>query len=137
MDDEERAALRTVGGDPDDLRAQLGQAWARLALREDNIRLGAVPRLLGTEDVNTRHDDRTPLHFVAQAAAPELVALLLDARADIDTVTDKGMLAIYLGDHVLGHRADRHCPLTASPRSRPDQGGHEIVLRKGTGSIST
>ncbi|WP_371856470.1 ankyrin repeat domain-containing protein [Nocardia anaemiae] len=85
-----------------------------------------MPRLLGTEDVNTRHnDDRTPLHFAAQAAASELVALLLDSGADIDAVTDKGMPGDLLGDDVLGHGADRHCPLTASQGSQPSQGEHE------------
>ncbi|WP_433521670.1 ankyrin repeat domain-containing protein [Nocardia pseudovaccinii] len=54
--------------------------------------LDAVRRLLGTEDVNARDNhDWTPLHFAAQAGAPELVALLLDAGADIAAVTDKGM----------------------------------------------
>ncbi|MEV2226822.1 ankyrin repeat domain-containing protein [Nocardia vinacea] len=58
--------------------------------------LDAVRRLLGTEDVNARDDhDWTPLHFAAQAAAPELVGLLLDTGADIDAVTDKGMPTIY------------------------------------------
>ncbi|WP_327097356.1 ankyrin repeat domain-containing protein [Nocardia vinacea] len=96
-------------------------------MRENSIRLGAAPRLLGTEDVNTRHnDDRTPLHFAAQAATPELVALLLDSGADINAVTDKKMPGDLLGDHVLGHGADRHCPSTASQGSRPNQGEHEI-----------
>ncbi|WP_063045131.1 ankyrin repeat domain-containing protein [Nocardia pseudovaccinii] len=58
--------------------------------------LDAVRRLLGTEDVKARDNhDWTPLHFAAQAGAPELVALLLDAGAEIDAVTDKGMPEIY------------------------------------------
>ncbi|WP_327116630.1 ankyrin repeat domain-containing protein [Nocardia sp. NBC_01730] len=58
--------------------------------------LAAVQRLLATEDVNAIDEHEwTPLHFAAQAASPEVVALLLDSGADIDAVTDKGMPAIY------------------------------------------
>jgi ankyrin repeat protein len=58
--------------------------------------LAAVQRLSNTEDINaTDNNGWTALHFAAQAAAPDVIAYLLDAGADIDAVTAKGHPAIY------------------------------------------
>jgi ankyrin repeat protein len=58
--------------------------------------LQQVQRLLATEDVNARDNEGwTPLHFAAQSGEPEVVALLLDAGAQVDALNDKGMPPIY------------------------------------------
>ncbi|WP_405160791.1 ankyrin repeat domain-containing protein [Nocardia sp. NBC_01499] len=72
--------------------------WGRTPLHYAALKgdLDAIERLLATEDVNVRdNDDWTPLHFAAQEAQPQAVERLLDAGADIDALTEKGMPAIY------------------------------------------
>lgn len=75
-------------------RDEFGRTPLHYAARDGD--LAATERMLATEDVNAADNDGwTPLHFAAQAAAPEVVARLLDAGADIDAVTTKGHPAIY------------------------------------------
>ncbi|WP_345496380.1 ankyrin repeat domain-containing protein [Nocardia callitridis] len=58
--------------------------------------LPAVERLINDNDVHgTDNYGWTPLHFAAQAAIPEIVAVLLDAGADVDAITEKGHPPIY------------------------------------------
>ncbi|MBO0883089.1 MAG: ankyrin repeat domain-containing protein [Mycobacterium sp.] len=55
-----------------------------------------VERLLATEDVNLAdREGWTPLHFAARMGRADVVTRLLDAGADVNAVTDKGMDAIY------------------------------------------
>lgn len=55
-----------------------------------------LEKLLATEDVNLADTQGwTPLHFAAQMGRADVVARLLDAGADVDAVTEKGMPAIY------------------------------------------
>ncbi|OBA50065.1 hypothetical protein A5789_02900 [Nocardia sp. 852002-51101_SCH5132738] len=55
-----------------------------------------IETLLATEDVTLAdHAGWTPLHFAAQMGRDEVVARLLDAGADVNAVTEKGMPAIY------------------------------------------
>ena len=71
--------------------------------------LDAVKHLLASEDVNVRDNDNwTPLHFAAQAAAPQIIAQLLDAGADIEAITAKGHPAIDWAT-----KADAGDPVTA------------------------
>ncbi|MFE3318144.1 ankyrin repeat domain-containing protein [Nocardia sp. NPDC059195] len=72
--------------------------WGRSALhyaaRDGDVE--AINRLLATEDVNLADiHGWTPLHFAAQDAHPAAIERLLDAGADIDALTEKGMPAIY------------------------------------------
>ncbi|WP_067665904.1 ankyrin repeat domain-containing protein [Nocardia miyunensis] len=58
--------------------------------------LAEVERLLATEDVNLPDSEGwTPLHFAANRGRPQVVERLLDAGADVNAVTAKGMPAIY------------------------------------------
>ncbi|MEU4651719.1 ankyrin repeat domain-containing protein [Nocardia fluminea] len=72
--------------------------WGRTALhyaaRDGD--LDAITHLVKTEDVNLPDiHGWTPLHFAAQEANPAAIERLLDAGADIDALTEKGMPAIY------------------------------------------
>ncbi|MFX0578867.1 ankyrin repeat domain-containing protein [Nocardia nepalensis] len=72
--------------------------WGRTPLHYAALHgdLDAIEHLLATEDVNVRdNDDWTPLHFAAQEANPAAAERLLDAGADVDALTAKGMPAIY------------------------------------------
>lgn len=72
--------------------------WGRIPLHYAAAEgdLAAVERLLAAEDVSAVDDEGwTPLHFAAQAAAPDVIERLLDAGADVNAVTEKGMPPIY------------------------------------------
>ncbi|WP_063066472.1 ankyrin repeat domain-containing protein [Nocardia violaceofusca] len=73
---------------------EFGRTALHYAARDAN--LDEVEQLLDTEDGNLADDQGwTPLHFAANAGAPDVVTRLLGAGADIDALTDKGMPAIY------------------------------------------
>ncbi|MFD4432377.1 ankyrin repeat domain-containing protein [Nocardia sp. NPDC058497] len=71
-----------------------GRTDLHYAARDGDVE--AINRLLATEDVNAADiHGWTPLHFAAQEAHPAAIERLLDAGADIDALTEKGMPAIY------------------------------------------
>ncbi|MFF0495667.1 ankyrin repeat domain-containing protein [Nocardia aobensis] len=73
---------------------EFGRTALHYGARDAN--LDDVERLLDTEDANLADNQGwTPLHFAANAGAPDVVTRLLAAGADIDALTDKGMPAIY------------------------------------------
>ncbi|MBO0880211.1 MAG: ankyrin repeat domain-containing protein [Mycobacterium sp.] len=77
----------------------------------------------------TGNQDRTALHFAAQAAEPEVVARLLDAGGEVDAVTATGHPSDLLGNQSQVRKPHGHNTTPPAPEAPTRRRKRSHLLR--------